>query len=123
MELSSHNAEILVNQELLEEIAAVTNKGCPLRMDQITMLDSLAAKSGGKLHYYYSVSTTKAEIDKMISVDAFNRNMKVQLAALLNAGTTDAESLKKTNATFVHEYYDKNKDLYTKIVIKPSDYK
>ncbi len=96
---------------------------CPVKVDYMTMLDSIYAMPGKELHYHYTiVDHTCKDMNSLVSKAEFERNIRISILALVNAENKDASSFRRLKIIIVSEYYDKNGELYSTVRVGPKEY-
>ena len=104
--------------KILETIVEETNKTCPQKMDEYTMLDSLANQTDSLIFYY----TLLTELEEMEVGNDAKEIMKAGLVQNLKL-TPSFSVIKNLDAKVIHIYRYSDGRLFLQIAINPEDYK
>lgn len=107
------------NDDFVKKVALEANKECPKRIDELTIMDSIVARPGNKLIYYYTIT---GDIPKSITKETFSNNMKNVLINTINSNIL-IKPLTMKNVIFIHHYNDKEGKFFSEVEITPEDYK
>lgn len=102
----------------LRERAEIMNRDCPFVIDENTRLDSVTLPKKGVLQNNFTL--LQDHLDD-IDVEAFQNIFKPEITTQLKA-LPEAEDLRKTKATLVYRYYDRDHSFVTDIVILPGEF-
>jgi hypothetical protein len=95
---------------------------CPVKIDYMTMLDSIYAV-GKEIHYHYTlIGYSIEDIDDMLSKEDFERNIRTLLLSTVNADNKDARAIRSSKIMLIAEYFDENSKLYTTVRVGPKEY-
>lgn len=114
-----------VSDKDVAEVARRTNAlmGCPVKVDPMTLLDSVYARPGKELHFHYTMfDHSIADIDRMIAKNQLENGLRMALLASINKDSEETQQFRKLKIIVVAEYYDKNGELYTTVRIEPKEY-
>lgn len=102
----------------LGERAKIMNRDCPFVIDDNTRLDSVTSPEKNILQNNYTLLND--DLDD-IDIEAFQNILKPEITNHLKA-TPQTEDFRKSNATLVYKYFDKEKRFVTNIVLLPGEY-
>jgi hypothetical protein len=102
----------------LSERARVMNRDCPFVIDANTRLDSVTSPKENMLQNNYTLLNDDLED---IDIKAFEDIFKPEITHHLKA-TPQTEDFRRSNATLVYTYFDKEKRFVTNIVLRPGEY-
>ncbi|SFW17217.1 hypothetical protein SAMN02927921_00323 [Sinomicrobium oceani] len=103
----------------LIEIVKEMNKQTPMRVDEMTRLDSVAASGSSGIVYYYTLPDT--EISE-INADTINKYVRpVILENVKN--NPGLEPLRKKKVTMDYRYYDKKGEFIEEVSVHPDLYR
>ncbi|WP_268225387.1 hypothetical protein [Sinomicrobium oceani] len=103
----------------LIEIVKEMNKQTPMRVDEMTRLDSVAASGSSGIVYYYTLPDT--EISE-INADTINKYVRpVILDNVKN--NPGLEPLRKKKVTMDYRYYDKKGEFIEEVSVHPDLYR
>ncbi len=109
-----------VVDKMLEKMAEETQKACPIRLDELTLMDSVKAESPKTLHYFYSINIPRDSLGPDFDFGAMEQML--EQGALNSARSKDAAPLRKTKAVLRHTYLDANGQLIFETDITPEKY-
>ena len=110
--------ELLAENYSLSERAKIMNRDCPFVIDENTRLDSVTSPKENILQNNYTLLNDDLnEID----IEAFHSILKPEITNHLKA-TPETEGFRKSNATLVYKYFDKDKRFVSDIVLLPGEY-
>lgn len=105
-------------QKELEKYAEEQNAVYPIKIDDVTTLNSCEALPNKTLRYNYNILMDKSQVDTLL----VKASLKVSLLSLLKVDPGTAY-LRKSAAIFEYRYYDYNGNYAFQLVISPEDYK
>ncbi|MDR0659714.1 MAG: hypothetical protein LBG19_02705 [Prevotellaceae bacterium] len=114
-----------ISEKDVQKIAKEANDymGCPVKVDFMTMLDSIHALPGKEIHYHYTLLGYSAEdMDDLISKNEFEKNIRTVLLTLVNANTKESEDIRRSKIILVADYYDEYGEHYSSVRIGPKEY-
>lgn len=115
---NSKGKDVLVQNMTLSERAEIMNRDCPFVIDDNTRLDSVTSPKEDILQNNFTLLNNNLED---IDIEAFQNIFKPEITNHLKA-TTQTDDFRKSNATLVYTYFDKEKRFVTDIVILPGEY-
>ncbi len=102
----------------LQQTVDEMNRKTPMEVDEITRLDSVAAKGDSDIFYYYTLPETE-----IAEINADTINKYVRPVIIDNAKNNPGlEILRKKKITMNYLYYDKNGEFIEEVAVRPDMY-
>lgn len=102
----------------LQQTVDEMNRKTPMKVDEITRLDSVAARGNTDILYYYTLPETE-----IAEINADTINKYVRPVIIDNAKSNPGlEIFRKKKITMNYLYYDKNGEFIEEVAVRPEMY-